>query len=524
MQILDFYPRQGWFAPGEPVRLGLHLDADAAGWIDARLTITHLDRIVDEIDASQWVQPGLNQIEINWQPPNTDRAGYGAAIQTRVKGGEQTSQTAFDILPDWTVFPRYGFLCDFSNGRNDAAATLEQLLPYHINGLQFYDWQYRHDRLVAPTEEYLDPLGRALSLKTVRALIDAAHARKMAAMPYLAIYAASAAFWRAHPDWALYDGQKQPIPFGEDFLGLMDPSAGRPWAAHLLDACAAALAALPFDGLHIDQYGEPHQAWDSAGKPVDLPNAFAGFIKAAKARFGNKPVLFNAVGNWPIESLARAPLDFVYIEVWPPKVTYTDLVEIVQNAKRLSGQKPVVIALYLPASQPANIQLTDALLLACGASRIELGEGARLLADPYYPLHQPLDPVLKQAMRQLADFNVRYGEWLGPLAPGLADRGAEMQGEVWCFHRQGDGRKVIGMVNMNGLGPTPRWDQAHSMPTRLERPLFRFQMDKPAQRVLWFCPEQPQQPTLPLDFRYQDGWVEFSLPSINLLAGITIDE
>lgn len=522
MQMLDFYPCQAWFSPGEPARLTLSLEVETGGLLETKLTITHLEQIASTVVSRHAVRPGVNRIELRWQPPADAPAGYGAAIQ--VNGGKEPLWTAFDVLPSWSAFPRYGFVCDFATGRNDAAATLEQLLPYHINGLQFYDWQYRHDCLLPPGDEYLDPLGRALSLNTVRTLIEAAQARKMAALPYLAIYAAAADFWREHGEWALYDRSGSPIPFGDNFLGLMDPSAGRPWADHLLQACATALAGLPFDGLHIDQYGEPHEAWDVSGAPVDLPRAFTDFISAARERFPGKAVLFNAVGNWPIDSLAEAALDFLYIEVWPPEVAYADLVEIALNARRLSGHKPVVIALYLPASQPANNLLADALLLACGAGRIELGEDARLLADPYFPKHQFLDAALKLALRQLVDFYVRFGEWLGPAIPGSDHQGVEKQDEIWCFRRVGAGQHTIVMVNLSGLGSNPRWDEAHPMPARVNNPAFRFQLGRPARRVLWFCPEEPQRLPQSLEFSYQNGWLEFCLPQISLLAGVTIDE
>jgi dextranase len=142
--------------------------------------------------------------------------------------------TAFDVLSSWTDFPRYGFLTDFSASRADPEPVLEKLTRFHINGLQFYDWQYRHDQLLAPSEEYIDLLGREMSLASLRKLVDAAHQHGMATMPYLAIYAASADFWRTHPDWALYDEAGNPIAFGENFLGLMDPSTGSSWSQHLL--------------------------------------------------------------------------------------------------------------------------------------------------------------------------------------------------------------------------------------------------------------------------------------------------
>lgn len=49
--------------------------------------------------------------------------------------------TAIDVSSAWTRFPRYGYVWDFTPGV-DAQAKIETLCRFHINGLQFYDWQY----------------------------------------------------------------------------------------------------------------------------------------------------------------------------------------------------------------------------------------------------------------------------------------------------------------------------------------------------------------------------------------------
>src|SRR4026209_396893 len=109
----------------------------------------------------------------------------------------------------------------------------------------------------------------------------------------------------------------------------MDPSAGSLWSQHLLAESGRALQSIPFDGLHIDQYGDPKLASDSKHNSVNLPQAFVDFIQAASDQHPNQTILFNAVGNWPIEALVESSVDFMYIEVWPPDVEYRHLAEIV---------------------------------------------------------------------------------------------------------------------------------------------------------------------------------------------------
>ena len=220
--------------------------------------------------------------------------------------------------------------------------------------------------------------------------------------------------------------------------------------------------AISFDGLHIDQYGDPKQAWNAQGSPVDLPQAFIDFIQAASDQHPDQTILFNAVGNWPIEALMDSAVDFLYIEVWPPDVEYRHLAEIVLDAVRLSRGKAVVIALYLPASRPANNLLADAVTLACGGTRIELGEDARLLSDPYFPKHEEISPALFSELRKLSDYMVRNGEWLRPynLFPAEQEEWAQAElspefistnASIWTVVRTFPKSFVIQLVNFTNL-------------------------------------------------------------------------
>ena len=525
MRFLDLYPAQGCFAPNQAIRFDAEIEAGSAVPAVLEVRIQHLADPPVKISLSLELMPGVQRIPITWEASGAAPAGYGVKA-VLIDASKETClerTTAFDVLSHWKDFPRYGFLTDFFPGRQDISETIDELCRYHLNGLQFYDWQYHHDRLLAPDEVYKDPLGRSLSLATIQGFIESARKHGMAAMAYLAVYAASLAFWRAHPDWALYDRNGHPIPFGEDFLGLMDPSPGRPWAEHLLGECQRVLAALRFDGLHIDQYGEPHQAWDANAKPVDLPGAFAQFAHAAKDSTGGKTVVFNAVGNWPIEALAASAVDFLYIEVWPPQVRYSDLIEVIQNARAFSNGKPVVIALYLPADWPANILLVNALVFACGAARIELGERERWLADPYFPKHQALGRFLHDSLRRNYDFAVRYGEWTGPGGVDLEDAGVRIDGEVWCLARGKDNWLVINLVNHTGLSADQRWDEAHPGPQVCKDLRMRLPLAKEPRRVLWACPERPEAGPGPIPFDYHNGWLSLRLPALKMWGMVVIE-
>jgi dextranase len=522
MRIKDFYPCKGCFRPGETVRLAVEMDVgQAPGPLAFQLTISHLEKIVDTIHLVCELSPIGDPVELCWKPPQEVSAGYGANLLVSGKNQEARASTAFDVLESWTSFPRYGFICDFSSARADIDQTMDILARFHINGLQFYDWQYRHDTLLPLTDEYLDPLGRPLSLETVRTLISAAHARNMAAMPYLAVYAASPGFWRAHPGWALYDANGRQMDFMDGFLGYMDPAAGGPWSEHLLAEASRVLAALPFDGLHIDQYGEPRMAWDAWGKPVDLPRAFEDFLAAARATFPQCALVFNAVANWPIEALAKAPADFEYIEIWPPDTGYEDVAAIVANARQLSGGRPVVIPLYLPSSRPANNLLADAIIFASGGARIELGERARLLSDPYFPNHQEIKPELMVDLRHFYDFAVRYGEWTGPWALPAQEVAVEKPGGVWAFPRKSGRYIIIHLVNFCGLGESPRWDEDHGPPhPKRDLPLSLELPENPC-RVWWSAPDHPDLHALSFD--YTNHRLNLCLPDLTWWAMVVVE-
>jgi dextranase len=333
-------------------------------------------------------------------------------------------------------------------------------------------------------------------------------------MPYLAVYAASAAFWRDHLDWALYDQSGQPIPFGEDFLGLMDPSDGSPWKQHLLEECRKVLTDLRFDGLHIDQYGEPRVVFDHAGHSVDLPKAFRDFIYSAVKLHPGKPVLFNAVANWPIETLASAPTAFNYIEIWPPDVHYPDLVRIVRNARRLSGGKPVVIALYIPARRMTQIRLADALIHSAGGGRIELGENERLLSDPYFPRHEALSDELRSNLRCTSDFWVRYEEWFSaPELEGGQDLVHAPEG-IETFVRKVGANWAVSLVNLTGMNDCC-WNEDHDGPQGVAFTL-EAKLPRHVLRVWLASPDDGSPQARPAEFEYHGQTIRVKVSRLSI--------
>lgn len=518
MTAADFHtqfsvnPDRGTYLPGEPVQL-LVTCGDLKG---DSITVEIFNGL--DLVSSQTQGIGQDDEQVNYNFHSLEKCPVGYGVKATLFAGERilaSCQTAFDVLPDWTAFPRYGFLCDFTPSRRNANETVDALNCYHLNGLQFYDWQYRHDSLVPPQEQFLDPLGRPLSLKTTKALIAAAHSHGIKAMPYLAIYAASAAFWKAHTDWALYDEKGGLIPFGEDFLGIMDPTAGKGWSEHLLAECANVLKKLHFDGLHIDQYGDPKVGFNNAGGAVNLPKAFADFIRTAVAQHPGQPVLFNAVGNWPIETLAQAPVAFNYIEIWPPSTSYDDVAAIVRNARKLSGGKPVVIALYIPAVREINNRLADAMIFSAGGSRIEVGENGRLLSDPYFPRHEAMSDELSTTLRCQTELLMRYEEWISPLVEESPLPSMDVPDGIRVFFRHGHCGYSLSLVNLTGTN-TLNWNDEHPVPMVRQNFNLEIEIAEPVKRVHWVSPDDGDFSPLPLDFIRKNNRICVQVPILKV--------
>lgn len=475
--IIDIFLDKAFYTPGEPIQLSLQVHGlvEHTTVVQARVVISHLANVVDTIEEMVTLTGDEQTIILSYTPPLEAPRGYGIDLCLMTETGSLLAcgSTAFDVLQNWIQAPRYGFITDFFPERPDVTQTIDYLSRYHINGLQFYDWMYRHHQFLTDQEPYLDPLGRRLSLTTVENLITAAHNRNIAAMPYTAIYAASVPFYEEHPDWALYKSNGQPFSFGENFLVYMDPRPDSPWVSHLLEQFDQVMQQTEFDGIHLDQYGDPKQGYDYQGQKFNLASPLAATINATKELvLSHRPhgaVVFNAVANWPIEAVAQANQDFIYIEVWSPYTWFDDLHGLITQAQELSEGKPVVLAAYLDPSWEHNVLLVDAIIFACGGSHIELGEHGGMLADAYFPRYKTMSQSLEENIRHYYDFTVRYEDVIGPATQdatqsylnriaieGVSTSPSQRTNKVFPIVRQTEGFTAISLINLVGIH-SPEW-------------------------------------------------------------------
>jgi len=528
---------KAYYHPGETVQVQASLSSkvDAPSQVKIRFSVTHLADEISHQEQAVTLNGGDQSLQFSYTPPQTIPAGYGIDLQVSTSGGTRlaSASAAFDVLNNWTQNPRYGFMTDFQPGRTDLAETMQLLTRYHINGLQFYDWMYRHEQFLTDIDPYTDLWSKVPhSIKTVDAMIQAAHDHSIAAMPYTAVYGASMDFYKQHPDWVLYDLGGKPTFFGGDMMAIMDPRPSSPWTNYLLDQFDQVLQKTAFDGIHLDQYGDPKVGYDANHKPYDLAPVLADFINQTKVHVdkyrSDGAVVFNCVTNWPVEAVAPANEDFVYIEVWSPYNWFSDLHQLVVNAQKLSGGKPVVLAAYIDATFENNARLMDAAIFASGGGRIELGENDGMLAEAYFPRYKVMSPTLAAAMQRYYDFMVRYENVIGPSTQdatrdlqenisveNVSTSPSMMSDKVWSIVRQSDGMTAINLINLLGVSK-PEWaSQVANPPTPLAN--FKVTLTGASGKAahIWVAsPDQTDLALQPLAFTQSGGTITMQVPEL----------
>lgn len=339
MKITDAWPSKSYFKKGERIEVFVSLDVPEAA-NDLYLTCS-VYRLHEKVEFfKKEALSNLGKFIFDIDETGSDMSGFGVLIELHDENRcHDYFWTAFDILKTWKCAPRYGFLSDFSADDLNDSSDLESMNRYHINVVQYYDWMYRHHSMMPPEKDFVDPLGRSLNIDVVKQKIDMAHNLGMKAVGYGAVYGADSEFYNNHKDWALYSNDGSPEML-MDFLYIMDISQKSKWHDHIMKQYLSALR-FGFDGIHMDQYGFPKSAVRYGNEEKDviyLREEFYKLINDTKKYLMEKGynaiLIFNAVNNWPVETVSKSEEDAVYVEVWPPNDTYQDLYNIICNAKK----------------------------------------------------------------------------------------------------------------------------------------------------------------------------------------------
>lgn len=489
LRVVDFGPSLSWFRPGSDAVVSLAVDSPG-GAVDARLELFDDGRLLAAAERRLRLAPGRSVRHFRLTVPDTDRHGYGLRVQLERHGTLTEAHSAVEALAGWWESPRHIALTDFSPGTR-ASVTVERLRRWHVNVAQFYDWMYRHYRYFPPRGEevFTDALGRIVSHDVVRELIRQCRRHGIASLAYGSVYGAEGEYVARHPSELLRDAEGHGLSLDETFF-ITDLRARSTWRRRLIHEYVRACRRLGFDGIHMDQYGEPHEGFAADGSHVSLQELFAALIDEAAQKLGclspPRRVLFNCVGGWPLEHVAGSASSATYVEIWPPDVTYAAVVAQIEEARRLAPAKQIVIAAYPSvvgrASKLGIVPSADALeaaillssiVFAAGAFHHVLAEPDRLLVGGYYPDAVPISADAGEAMRLCWQFSARYVHLLSDIGneavplDGMAieadDRKLPLSsqpraGTVWVRAvRTPDGRVAVQLVDLLDQG-SDEWD------------------------------------------------------------------
>ena len=443
------------YAPGDTVSVTVELTnatgSDISGGNVALYAMSQ--QTAADAPASQALNLGngaSSTLTFTWTAPQADFTGYMlSAVATDGSGTAVDSiNVAVDVSSSWTRFPRYGYMTNNTFGNqslstSQAASIMSTMSKYHIDGLQFYDWQYNHDQplcgtVSAPCASWTDDGNqRTVYASAVKNLINAAHGNHIVAMPYNAIFSADNGSCCGAPDyknqglgisptWGVYTdtGHSKPLAFFQwDYMDPSNPS----WQQFIMNQENAAIQAFGFDGFHGDTFGDPDTVdytyngqpagvatnpcttdtesansstpvHNVAGSTTWLSGTFPSFLTYAKSVLGSKYLMFNPVTYDHAHCEANtSPVDLLYSELWPnDRDQYWDYNTLKQaidqgfsesaSADPAGRGKSLAVAAYVDFANGGggtfntpDVLLMDSTLFASGGSHEELGDTGLML-------------------------------------------------------------------------------------------------------------------------------------------------
>lgn len=562
--IVDIYPTKAQFIKNENIELVLELYNPTQENKSLTLDIK-ISKLIDVVETSincVILTPGESKsITISLEPKAADFEGYG--VDTQVFDGEalvQLCSTSFDVVSDWRKAIRYGFLSDFSDRDKSDAEDVKSMCKYHLNLVQFYDWMYRHDDFLPEAPEFVDLMGRNVNMEVVKYKIAYCHEYGMRTMAYGAIYAASKDFYNKHKEWGFYNSSGEVYNF-IDIFKIMNIAPDSPWHNHIIGEYKKAVTEMGFDGIHMDTYGFPKVAISRMGDKESiesLDKLFPILINNTRKELEkvnpDACLIFNNVGNWPVDTVGDAEQNAVYVEVWEPYEKYHHIQQIIQWAKYLGKGKPVILAAYLKPFMKDSLYDTkeaqfSALLLtsviaANGGYHLLLGEKNGILTQGYYVDYSTLDGIFARKLRNYYDFIVRYSKVI--FDPETRDvsmthcfgenqeyifENADYSpygepGKVWVTVREKPELKTISFINMTN-NTEDYWNKGKNEPKMQKDLLVKVQIPKLPKSVYIASPDNNQGRPAILDYTIEDSdrgkILTVRIPELNIWNLLVID-
>lgn len=535
------------YPPGQPVLLSSDQNLN-----DLTIRYKHLDEVIGEeiLSGNTW----------RWTPPPSDFRGYLVEI-IQSHSGEETilGTVGVDVSSDWTRFPRYGFLSSFGNIPMDEITTVvENLKDFHINGLQFYDWHYKHHLPVKiengqPAASWMDIIGRTNYRKTVVDYIHTARQKNIASMFYNLLYGMWDDFESdgASKEWLIYNDpnqqqiNKHDLPSGWQSDILVTYPGNGAWQKYIFEKTQLIYDHYDFDGWHLDQLGDRGQVYNYHGQSISLVSSFKPFLQKLKATFPDKKMVLNAVNQFGQAQILDSEVDFAYSEVWSPNESYADLANIILKNNSLSDQqKNTVVAAYVNyeladhsgISNTAGILLADAVIFAFGGSHIELGE--HLLAKEYFPNNNlKPDDELKIRLIEYYNFLVAYQNLLRDGGefnnPGIKSTDENIQLKNWppqnstiaAVGKKWPDRQVIHLINFSDTNDL-NWRDSRGNQTKPESKKnlkVTTQEDRLPNKIWFASPDDQGGSARELPFTMAGSELTLTIPTLQYWSMIVIE-
>ncbi len=537
------------YKPGDEIYFTINSSALPSG---TKVRYKHLNNIIfeHEINSDNWT----------WMAPEKDFTGYTAEVYKKTDKSETIyAVIGIDVSSDWTKFPRYGFISNFSTpDQSSAKSVISYLTRFHINGLQFYDWHNKHHKPLplsgdGAAENWRDIGNREISLNTVKSYINEAHKYNMNAMFYDLVYGA----WNyaekegVKKEWYMYkDNTHTNVdlfllsnPFISN-LFLLDPGNSE-WQDYMKNEVSTVYHFLEFDGYHMDQLGDRGKRYRYDGSAIDVAASYKSYINSIDDINPAKYNVMNAVAQYGQQAIASSTADFLYSEVWSPWDSYNDLASIIkQNNLMSNNSKSTVLAAYVNydlgehkgSFNTPSVLMTDAVIFAFGGSHLELGE--HMLCKEYFPNNNlSMKEDLKRNLICYYDFLVAYQNLLrdkGEFSvPNLSCTDGKISlspwpascGSVAWFSKQAGTRQVIHLLNFTN-STTMNWRDNKGLqaaPSDIKNATLAFSAEKTVKSIWIASPDLAGGSSVSLSFTQTDDKVRFIVPYLKYWDMIVVE-
>ena len=561
-QTLALSTDKACYQPGSTVTF------TASGIIPASGTATLRYRHHGALISEQTFAPDANN-QWTWTPPPTDYQGYMVDVYTRDASGreQELGSIAVDVSSDWKRYPRYGFVGNYDDNGNAAKKTaailteMAYLNRLHINGVQFYDWQWKHHQPVKFTGDgsldpwYQDISNRWTGVAHIKKYIEVQHQYGMKSMFYNLCFGA----WKdadkdgVNAEWGLYkkgadgtltqDCHELPSSWQSNIY-LENP--GNPgWQNYIADRNDEVYANYDFDGYHIDQLGGRGDLYAYNGDNIDLTLNYGYFINAMKTRRPDKRLVMNAVGGYGADQIDSKDVDFCYNEMWDGQKNFSDLYDAIRSNDAVSGNaRRTVFAAYMDYDKQSGnfnthgVLMTDAVIAAIGGFHLEMGD--HMLSSEYFPNDKlPMSETLKRRLVAYYDFQVAYENLLRGSAsthdftPEVSISSGQAvsawppkANTITTFGKREGNSEVIHFLNFlntddlswrdkTGTRPEPQVQTDVAVSVKASRPV----------RKVWVAsPDFNGGVAQDVPFTQNDGVVSFTLPSVEYWTMAVLEE